>query len=189
MKILVIDDNATHRSAAQAQLKDHEVTVAESYDDGRKLIYHDRKHDWEEPRAKPFDAVLVDLLMPPGLERQGDNREKFIDQEMPVGIFLALLAAKNGAKFVAVFTDSDHHSHPASACFDAFNEGEGKPTPFTVCGAKMILSNNGLWVGFYHKDNLSEALDWEAKKGLDPLSIVRAKDWKALLEYVTSDHP
>jgi DNA-binding NarL/FixJ family response regulator len=58
MKVLVIDDNDGHRSAAQAQLKDHEVTVVGSYDEGKKLVC--QSHD--------FEVVLVDLLMPASRE-------------------------------------------------------------------------------------------------------------------------
>ena len=143
MKILVIDDNQVNLDAAEAQLAGHDVTFVSSYDEGRELVK--KKHE--------FEVVLVDLLMPASREAQGAGM-RYVGQEMPIGIFLALLAAKNGAKYVAVFTDSDHHSHPASACFDAFNRGECDPTPFTVEGAKMLLSNTRNWVNISNPKTL-----------------------------------
>jgi hypothetical protein len=115
---------------------------------------------------------------------------RFVGQEMPVGIFLALLAAKNGAKFVAVFTDSDHHSHPASACFDDFNEHETEPTSFMVEGAKFLLCNNRNWVRPFHTEDLSQAMDYEEfYKDEDAAKkvTIRAKDWRSLFDCLVFD--
>ncbi|MCR4322733.1 MAG: response regulator [Candidatus Azambacteria bacterium] len=176
MKILVIDDNATHRAAAIAQLKDHNVTVVGTYDEGRDILR--KNHD--------FEVVLADLLMPASEENQGPKGRAFLEQEMPVGIFLALLAAKNGAKYVAVFTDSDHHSHPASACFDDFNlKGENNPTPFMVEGAKTLLSNAVSWVNDFRPDDLAEKMSFE-EIYKEKKQAVRAKNWLALFKHLTA---
>lgn len=185
MKVLVIDDNGVNLKAAQAQLKDHEVVVASTYDEGEKLV---------RQKGHGFDAVLVDLLMPPSTQQL--RREAYSSEEMPVGIFLALLAAKNGAKYVAVLTDSDHHSHAASACLDAFNAAEAKPTPFKVGKASVMLSNRRGWVGGqFLKEDLSVKYetDWdlwtkdrEAANQKEEELSERTKDWKALLDYLIS---
>ncbi len=184
MRILVIDDNATNLAAAAAQLKGHELTAARSYDEGRELIrgkYNKETYQYDQPGQ--YDAVLVDLLMPASKEAQGAGM-KFAGQEMPVGIFLALLAAKKGAKYAAVFTDSDHHSHPASACFDAFNDkGECDPTPFTVAGANVILCNNRNWVNHYKPDNLSRPLEFDEWYQTGIATVI-AKNWEELLKYL-----
>lgn len=177
MRILVIDDSTDHQAAAKAQLNGHETTVVGSYDEGQKLIRG--KHE--------FETVLVDLLMPASRQSMGRNMH-LVGQEMPVGIFLALLAAKNGAKYVAVFTDSDHHSHPASACFDAFNpNGEGAPAPFTVNGAKVLLCNNRNLVKAFYREDLAKDMDWgEYFKDEEKAKqiTVCAKDWRGLLAYL-----
>jgi CheY-like chemotaxis protein len=184
MKILVIDDNSTNRAAAQAQLLGHELTVVGSYDEAQRLLGVENAYLKEGTYRHDFEAVLVDLLLPASGQMAGSKGTKMVGQEMPVGIFLALLAAKNGAQYVALFTDSDHHSHPASACFDALNpEGETRPSPFTVEGAKMLLCNNRNWVTNFQPDNLAvemEFEDWHIKK----LPSVRAKNWRELLEYI-----
>src|SRR3989344_1047378 len=138
MRILVIDDSPVHQQPARQTLGGHDLTIVGSYDEGQKLV----------GKGHGFEAVLVDLLMPASRQKLGNAAQKrfmgqgFVCQEMPIGIFLALLAAKNGAKYVAVFTDSSHHDHPASACFDAFNkEGESRPAAFAVEGARMLLCN------------------------------------------------
>ncbi len=165
MKILVIDDSKNHQDAAKAQLSGHETTVVGSYSDGCKLLV--KKHE--------FEVVLVDLLMPPSDWWQ---KKGFTGGDMPFGIFLALLAAKNGAKYVAVFTDSNHHDHPASACLDDFNEHETCPTPFTVEGATVLFCNNRNWVNYFRPDNLAEKVDSGPS--------VRAKNWSKVFEYLTA---
>lgn len=133
-----------------------------------------------------FDVVLSDLLVPPPASRQAQSLMKPVDKKnLPVGIFIGLLAAvKARVKYVAVFTDSDnhHHSHPAFACFDAFNKGRNNPTAFTVEGSKVLLSNAILWFGQFGPEDLSKALEYkEHSKRSD---TVRAKNWVVLLEYL-----
>ncbi len=133
-----------------------------------------------------FDVVLTDLLVPTSRQEQGPGGASLVGKEMPVGIFIGLLAAvKTCAKYVAVFTDSDHHSHPASACFDVFNRHESIPTPFTVEGSKVLLSNSRNWVGRFDPKDLSKTLAYEEySKRSD---TVRAKNWAALLKYLVQE--
>lgn len=159
MKILVIDDKTIHIEAARAQFADHKLTTAGSYDEGKRLIYG----SYSAP-PQYFDAVLVDLLMPASGEAQVQDGLRFVGQEMPIGIFLALAAAMNGAKYVGVFTDTNHHFHPAAHCLDLFHGKEGSNScleALDICGARVILSNNYNWI----EDN-------------------GGKDWKKLLDYI-----
>lgn len=222
MRVMVFDDNETHRAAAHAQLKDHDLTVVGTYDEAQKLLtpqfnyekakatlkgqfgdFNPYRSDDEAKKAEyfaaekvaneqattypSFDAVLTDLLVPASRQAQGLNGMQFVGKEMPVGIFIGLVAAVRArAKYVAVFTDSDHHSHPASACFDVFNHkgGESEPTAFMVEGSKVLLSNARSWVNKYDPQNLSRALEYEEySKRSD---TVRAKNWAALLAYLTA---
>lgn len=167
MKILVIDDSVANQESAKSQLAEHDLTVVSTYDDGLELVR-------DKDLKCHFDVVLADLLMPASSRQINPNGKgvHLIGQEMPVGIFLALSAATNGAKYVAVLTDSSHHAHPASACLDAFyGYGEAKPVPFTVGGAVMLLSNTRAWV-----DEVGEN------------QPVRAKNWKKLLDYLITPH-
>jgi len=220
MRILVFDDNQTHRAAAQAQLKDHDLTVVGTYDEAQELLtpqfdyekasailkgqfgdFNPYRSDDEAKKAEyfaaqkvaneqattypNFDIVLTDLLVPASRQAQGSM--ELVGKEMPVGIFIGLVAAVRArAKYVAVFTDSDHHSHPASACFDVFNHdgGESDPTAFMVEGSKVLLSNTRDWVNKYDPQDLSKALEYkEYSKRSD---TVRAKNWAALLAYLTA---
>lgn len=113
MKILVIDDTHMNLKAAKQTLEGHELTLAASYDEAYKLL--------EKPKGEtqpPFDVVLCDLLMPAGREQQGAKGEEYVGQEMPVGFALALMAVLQGAKYVAVVTNLNHHQHPAAAMLD-----------------------------------------------------------------------
>jgi CheY-like chemotaxis protein len=67
-----------------------------------------------------FDVVLTDLLVPASSQAQGDEGQRLVGQEMPLGTTIALLALTVGIKNVAVVTDMNHHKHPASAAFDHF---------------------------------------------------------------------
>lgn len=173
MKILIIDDNSNHRAAAEAQLKDHDVTVVGTYDDGQELLK--KEHD--------FEVVLVDLLMPASKQSLGRNLH-LAGEEMPVGIFLAILAAKNGAKYVGVLTDMDHHSHPASACFDAFSKMESYPQSFKIEDATVVLSNNRNWVKHFYKDDLSKEMPFKEWYDKEDAGDVEAKDWRSFFDYL-----
>lgn len=209
MKILVIDDNKNNLDAAKAQFAEHEVTVIDNYAEAESLV-RDRYSDdeieqilqeqghfkdddgyWDKVRKMrkarniklDFDIVLVDLLIPASDRAMGDRGQKYVGEEMPIGIFLALLAAKRpGPTHIAVFTDINHHGHPGSACLDVFNESEGTPTPFKVEGTQIFLSNTYNWVRHFRPDDLATPIEWcEEKRG-----DVRAKNWKALLDYMLS---
>lgn len=173
MKILVIDDNATHRAAAEAQLgRGHSVTTAADY----SVELQDRE-------GKPlYEVVLTDLLLPANRNQQGPNGYQYVGQEMPLGIFTALAAAQAGIKLVGLLTDSNHHDHPASASLDAFQRQTLK-----VNGATVLLSNDTNLVKAFYKDDLSRVMEWgeyfqDRARGEE--LTVRTKDWKELLERV-----
>ena len=136
MKVLVIDDSTNHQQSARQVLSaEHDLTVVGSYDEAAKLI--NRPYNWEkDPDFKYWDAVLCDLLMPAGRNAQGPNGMKYVGVEMPVGWSLAIQAAIEGAKYVAVVTDMNHHDHPASAMLDSLNR-----KIFTINGAKVLMTN------------------------------------------------
>jgi len=175
MRILVIDDNAINQMAAEAQFEGQDLTVVSTYDEGRKAI----------ERGIGYDAVLVDLLMPASGHMQGSDGRKFVGQEMPVGIFLATLAAVKGAKYVGLFTDSNHHNHPASACIDPFNEDEDHPTPFAIQNTKVVFTNNREWLHL-RADNFTGWETWsEYYKDRDNgVATIDGKNWAAMLNYV-----
>ena len=136
MKLLVIDDSTIHQqSARQVLAAEHDLMVVGSHDEASKLIH--KPYGWEkDPDFKYWDAVLCDLLMPAGRNAQGSNGMKYVGVEMPVGWSLAIQAAVNGAKFVAVVTDMNHHDHPASAMLDSLNR-----KIFTINDAKVLMTN------------------------------------------------
>jgi len=200
MRILVIDDSRTHLDAAVAQLGgEHEVVVAQTYDAGRDLLapevdntkareLRDGGMSFAEAKkaATPevsFDVVLCDLLMPASRHEQGREGMRFVGQEMPVGIFLAILAAKNGVPHVGLLTDGDHHSHPASACLDPIQGHATSAERFKIGDATVCLSNNPNWVMKFDPDNLGTPLefdDWYQKDR----ETVDAKCWDKLLAWL-----
>ena len=143
MKILVVDDNATYQQSARDTLANHDLTVVGTYDEAQALLAPNHN----------FEVVLCDLLLPASGQSLGTRGEQYRGKEMPVGIFLALLAARNGADYVAVLTDANHHQHPASACFDAFNpKGENRPNSFMVEKTKFLLCNGCAFADGASKD-------------------------------------
>lgn len=151
LKILVVEDNEFHREAARQQLVGHNVTIVNDYAHGYELLHG----GWnlEKNRSLPdglsmeertemsnvypeWDVVLVDLMLPASMCGVNGNDE-LVGVQMPIGTTLALLALRNGTKKVAVITDMNHHSHPASAMLDNF----GWEKPFKIGDAKMLITS------------------------------------------------
>jgi CheY-like chemotaxis protein len=141
MKLLLVDDTKKHRKAGVEQLTaaGHEVVALSSYEDAVRKA-HDGEH---------FDVALLDLLMPAEGMMLGGEGLQFLGQSIDVGFSLAMKLAMEGIKNVAVVTDMNHHSHPASAIMDWFL---GKK--LDICGSK---------VRFLHARLTDEGVkDWSA---------------------------
>lgn len=201
MKILVFDDKEINRQAAIAQLgKDHDLTVVGTYNEAKESLRPeiDRKKMYEfleqgksyaeavkmSSGEARFHAVLTDLLVPASDRAQGNEGKKFVGQEMPLGLFIALLAAKYGVKIVGLLTDANHHNHPSSACINPFNTQGELPYPLAVEGAKVFLSNNRSWVGEFDPNDLSKQLSYEEQEG--KVGTITAKNWSAFLNYIVT---
>lgn len=144
------DDEATKAKLVAAGFPPTSNSLRSIY--GKDATEDDKKawKEWHEAYYKfqaesqiPYwDVVLSDLLMPASRETMGGDGMRFVGQEMPVGLVLALLAAKNGAKYVAVVTATNHHCHPASAMLDRLGSSywsdELKPN-FAINGAKAMF--------------------------------------------------
>ncbi|HEU0050654.1 MAG TPA: hypothetical protein VFQ60_01195 [Patescibacteria group bacterium] len=159
--------------------------------------YWRKREELEESlRPPPFDAVLVDLMMPASRETMAGEGLRFAGELMPVGFALALFAIKQRTKFVAVLTATSHHDHPASAMLDLF---KARDHIFAVDGARL---------GFFHAP--WRAIDGTicshcqgAKKVPDECSkepgtlqdcfgccgdgLARGKDWAKALAYVMGE--
>ena len=149
MKILVIDDNPVHQASARETLAGHDVTVAKSYEEGFKILVPLEAYKYVRRGEKGayYDVVLSDLLMPPSGIMMAD-REKFAGQEQPLGWALVLRAVLNGARYVALVSETSHHDHPAAyalECIDA-NRDEWDRLP----RKKPQFAINGSRVGFFH---------------------------------------
>ncbi len=135
MRILVVDDNPIHRASAETTLSGHEVVIISDYVSAEKTI-----------NIEHFDAVLIDLLMPVGSLAWTTKAKKalsqFLNQEMPIGWALALLAALRGTKYVAIVSDDGHHDHPASSTLDYLCYEYGhEDRRFNVNGTRLLLFN------------------------------------------------
>ena len=147
MKILVIEDKQMHQESAQQTLVGHDVTIVSSYDEAVKLM---NKNYYPSSASNfNFDAVLTDMNLP--MSHQTLVPEAFsVDEQVPYGFVLALMAANCGAKYVAMVTDTNHHKGAMSAALDNLSptyyawyhdstyESE-KPKVFNVNGAKVVF--------------------------------------------------
>lgn len=176
MRILVIDDNKTNRDAAVAQLgNEHEVVTAAGSDEALNLLGYGYAHGSDQSSVHKFDAVLCDLLMPsPG--------RACYAQDMDAGIYLAITAARNGAKYVGLLTDGSHHSHPAADCLDSVQRNGYWPDVFSIDGALVCVSNNPNWIKTFSPDNLGRPLEHKECGDLREDQVVRAKNWRELLD-------
>ncbi len=85
-----------------------------------------------------FDVVLTDLMVLPSTQNLAQP-DKFVGQEMPLGTTIALLALWAGVKKVAVVTNANHHSNPASAALDVFDSQVAG-----IGDAKLLCTNNNV---------------------------------------------
>lgn len=134
-----------------------------------------------------FDAVLTDLMVPASKQAQGSDR--LVGQEMPLGTTIALLAISQGIKKVAVVTDMNHHSHPASAAFDCFRESCCAGDLKLVCTNHVSLA----WLDEKTMEAIDEKFlntpegkekypgDWSGRSGL-----TRGKNWGQILDWLNS---
>lgn len=169
LKVLVVDDSATHREAAKAQLMDCDLMVVASYDEAFKLLGGEEGWDRHD-----FDVVLTDLLMPASKKKMGPEGMELAGQQMPVGIFLVLMAAKNGARYVGLLSDMDHHGHPASAAIDPFLGGSLK-----IESAKVQFNNQ--CADYFLPDLITEDPGWKHP------DKVWTKNWREALDKLLSN--
>lgn len=185
MKILVIDDTQVHIDAAKQTLGGHDVTYCVTHKQAVDLLGERNNSDqnryntlmkqyeaegmkWGEAYNKAnaetllpyWDVVLTDLLMPAGPMAQGGVGLQYVGQEMAVGWALALQAAKNGAKHVAVVTDTNHHHHPASAMLD-YLDGHF----FMIDGARVLMTNHVGLVGIAGTEGACAKCNGSGKDG------------------------
>lgn len=121
LSILVIDDTPKHIASAKSGLAGHKLVVATGYKEAMNILGKDK-----------FDVVLTDLHLPMSSETLGDAFK--LGELVPYGILLMIEASRNGAKFVAVVTDLNHHADPFSAAFDHYSR-----FPVKIEGAKVIM--------------------------------------------------
>lgn len=181
MRILVIDDSKTHRDAAVAQLgNDHEVVTASDSNEGLKLLGSGYGHGEDKSNVHQFDVVLCDLLMPsPG--------RACYSEDMDAGIYLAITAARNGAKYVGLLTDSNHHEHPAADCLDSIERDESWPDVFSIDGALVCLANTRNWIEHFSPANLAKPLEFNEWYQKPEVQTVTAKNWWYLLNRILKE--
>jgi len=164
MNILVVEDNQKHIDSAKVTLADHRVAIVRSFTEAMALLKlrHDKNlekslrdeymaagysYNEADMRArfqcgvptKAFDVVLTDMLLTP-LE------------QVPYGLIIALQAARNGARFVAMVSDQYHHNRTMLRALD--NLGlyvKGVKPNFEINGARVMFCYSPFY-GDYQKD-------------------------------------
>jgi CheY-like chemotaxis protein len=120
-RILVIEDTPKHQVSAKAGLAGHKLTVVTGYEEAMEILGKEK-----------FDVVLTDLQMPMSSRTLGPDAFK-LGQLVPYGLLLRDEAAHQGAKYVAVVTDLNHHADWVSAAFDHFSY------PMQIEGARVMM--------------------------------------------------
>ncbi|MFA7302256.1 MAG: hypothetical protein WC030_00710 [Candidatus Paceibacterota bacterium] len=112
LKIFVFDDSPANRRSAEITLAGHDLTIVGTYDEAQDALV----------ACADYDVVLTDLMVPASAREQGSTGRALVGQEMPIGTTIALLAVMLGVKNVCVFSNMNHHHHPAVAALDVFWE-------------------------------------------------------------------
>lgn len=216
MKILVLDDKPIQRDAANILLAGHDLTIVSTFDEaaevlelkednvawgrlfdergGQKLEGKERgmflkRCKREATKYPDFDVVLTDMMMPASRRNLcKEARSKYLEQEMPLGLVVALLALRNGIKNVAIVSDMNHHTHPVAAAFDYFVGVPSGNEPVKVCGAtafldetnRRVFDHETLYISepkrFHRKSELVNGIYEDVFEGL-----VCVKDWRYAL--------
>jgi len=199
LEILVVEDNPMHMNAAKSLLSGHNVTAVGSFDAAISVLKREYVGGAELYAPQRFDVVLTDLLYTQGrgIMMSPANAHR-ASEEMAFGFPLAMIAARQGVKHVAIVTDMCHHDHPMAYTFDFFKDGDGEVAPLTIDGAKVMLFDvRRLPEAYVLKDGTvtekkPDCKPWDYKGDeyqLKPTpgqpeypQYVTAKNWKAALE-------
>lgn len=180
LKILVVDDSELQREAAKAQLSDHDLTVVNDFISAAKLL----DPQWPDSTFKPeFDVVLTDMLMPGGghgLSREA--KEKYANQMMPMGIFIAMIAAMTGVKLVAIVSDMGGHDHPLAVGFQ--RQPRGGDDDRLHINSIPVMGGGCSSLVRMRKDDLRTYVDYLER---DTIPNVEVKDWRRTLDWIL--HP
>ena len=197
LDILVVEDNKTHRDAAEKQLEDHNVILVPAFDYAidyitPKEVYKENekgKKEWMI-ETHDFDVILTDLLMPQG---RGDcmtpaNR-KMGNEERAFGFPLAIIGAIQGAKYIGVITQMNHHNHPMAYTFDLIRE-DHEPCRLKINETTVMFFNeylggtcllkDGTYTDDFDNHEEDEYVTYHNKE-LDRDMPVYAKNWKKAL--------
>jgi len=142
MKVLVIDDDVANQQSAHALLSEHDLTVVGTSWEAAEMI-----------GKNEYDVVLTDLFMSATPDpKEKVNRRVFgsfgaatsdsgDSAEHPLGFGFALWALTRGVKYVAVVTDTDHHSNAISAQIDWFHDsyGDSEPNRLEFSGGRLAI--------------------------------------------------
>ena len=135
MKVLVIEDKEMHQQSAIETLAGHDLVLVKTFDEAMKIMGEEID----------FEAVLTDMMMPMSEQTLAPGVFNPSEQ-VPYGFVVALKAASQGAKYVAVVTDTNHHHSPISAALDHIGRAyfhlkwEAQQI-FDICGAKVIFAH------------------------------------------------
>lgn len=120
LNILVIEDNAAHAEAAREQLAEHEVRIVRSFPAALRVLGSYQLNAISEKGdecSTTFDVVLTDMELPI-MRTSSFSSVPTDEQSAPFGLIIALRAAQVGVKYVAMVTDTNHHSTAMSNAID-----------------------------------------------------------------------
>ncbi len=109
LNILLVEDTEKHQDSAKEQFKDHALTIAKSYEEGKKYLE-------TASIQRRYHVLLTALMMPKG------GSETMGSEEMKNIFDLLFHAAKRRIPYLGIVTDINHHDHPISAAIDPISE-------------------------------------------------------------------
>ncbi|MCK5415868.1 hypothetical protein KAI92_00395 [Candidatus Parcubacteria bacterium] len=142
-KLLVVDDNRYNLRMAQKQLAgDYDLITAKNFSEARDVIQDNK-----------IDILMTDVMMPG--ERAGQTPESirfYVDDYVPIGLVVALLALKNEIPEIYIVSDTNHHDHPMAWALDSIS-GNWRIKCFCGYACKMI------------EDDDRDVKDWKTMLG------------------------
>ena len=124
LHVLLVDDKPIHLGSGRRQLsKTYQLMLCRSYGEAIETL-----------ETGTIDILLCDLLMPAESHTLGPKGMEHFGREIAVGLFLPMIAAEHGVKYVIVLTDQNHHDHPMSAAVDWIS-------PYTIDQTHVVITH------------------------------------------------
>ncbi|MFZ5954807.1 MAG: hypothetical protein ACOYT4_00090 [Nanoarchaeota archaeon] len=150
-RILVIEDKLIHQESAKELLKNHDLTIVNTFEG-----YLEKMYGVYHKKIQSFEVILSDLSFP--WCNEGNTYD--FRQETHLGYTVPFHSAIYSIPYCAIYTDTDHHDGPIAETFEHFETYEANPPVFQINKTRFMFFDSD---SFDTRD--SKAKRWDLALG------------------------